>query len=191
MADTLDVITLAEAKQALNASPASTTDDALLASYVTTVSRRMDQLCGPIVKRTVTETFDGSCGTVLLRWRPVMSITSVVDTGTTLDPTTYTVTPATGVLRKVNGLYLSAFRWGIASVVVTYVAGRFNDTGSVQEPFRRATAMLLAHLFRPEHGAGSETFGGVEDYPGLPGFFLPNAVRGLLGDELQRTPGIA
>src|SRR3954470_17383830 len=119
MADALDVITLAEAKQALNAGPSSTTDDALLASYVTTVSRRMDQLCGPIVKRTVTETFDGSCGTLLLKSRPVISITSVVDTGTTLDPSGYTVTPSTGVLRKVSGVYLSAFRWGIASVVVT------------------------------------------------------------------------
>jgi hypothetical protein len=47
-------------KQALNASlVAARPTTRCSTSYVTTVSRRMDQLCGPIVKRTVTETFDG------------------------------------------------------------------------------------------------------------------------------------
>jgi hypothetical protein len=139
----------------------------------------------------VTETLDGTNGTIPLKYWPVASITSVSDSGTTLDPSTYKFDASTGILRQVSGVYVRPFLAGIQTVSITYIAGRFNDTASVAELFRRSAAMLLAHMFRPEHGAGSETFGGVEDYPGLPGFFLPNAVRGLLGDELQRRPGIA
>jgi hypothetical protein len=191
MADTLDVITLAEAKQALNVSPGRTADDVLLASYVTAISRRMDQLCGPIVKRSVTESFSGYGGSAVLKYRPVASITSVTDSGTTLTSPQYFVDSATGVLSKISGVTPAAWVAGFLSVSVTYVAGRFNDTASVQEPFRRSAALLLAHVFRGEHGAGSESFGGVEEFQGMPGFFLPNVVRGLLGDELQFQVGIA
>lgn len=189
MADVLDVITLAQAKSALDIS--NPAQDARLPAYITAVSRRLDQLCGPIVKRNVTEAFDGSCGsTALLKYRPVASITSVTDSGTLLDPSGYYVNPATGVLTKISGTMRSRWAAGFLSVSVAYVAGRFNDTASVGEPFVTAAGMLLAHLWSAEHGMAGE-FGSAPDYPGMPGFFLPNVVKGLLGDEIQPLVGIA
>lgn len=196
MADLLDVLTLPEAKQAIGQSIGRTVDDVLLSSYITLVSRRLDQLCGPIVKRPVVDTFDGGMTYVLLRKRPVAAITSVAEGGATLDPASYMLRPS-GLLQRVSGTALSIWGlswigYGIGSVVVSYTAGRYDTTALVQEPFRRVAAMLVAHVWRGQHGLASDNFGAPgEEYSGLPGFFIPNIIRGMLGDEIQAGIGIA
>lgn len=105
MADTLDLLTLAEGHAAINLANTVTTQDTKLAQYITAVSRRMDELCGPIVVRTITaETHDGDDdtpyadgevftrngypigggrslgrGLIYLRQRPVSSVTTVTE----------------------------------------------------------------------------------------------------------------
>src|SRR5437868_6897514 len=81
----LDLITLNEAKHELNLDLTSTDPDGELARYITAVSRRLDDLCGPIVERTVTdEPHNGGRVRIFLD-APISSVTTVKEySGTTL-----------------------------------------------------------------------------------------------------------
>lgn len=193
---TLDWISLAEAKAALNIS--ATTHDTEVALYVTAVSRRLDQLVGGAVIRTLTgETHDGGKRWVDLAYRPVQSVTTVVEyagtvaqtltaeTTTTQTANSYVVGNVFGELRRRASGYDAAFPGGRRNVVVTYVAGRYADTVSVAEHFKLAATIFLSHLWRREQGAGTVTFGGVDDAGlGIPTFGIPNVVKDLLSDDL-------
>jgi hypothetical protein len=201
VADTLDLLTLDEAKLALNIT--NTGQDAELASYITAVSRRIDALTGPVVIRTVTdELHNGGGSAIWPRYTPVASITSVGEyAGTTL--TTLTAeTNATktgknflydatlGVIYRRSGGSDSLFPAGRGNLLVTYQAGRYADTASVDPRFKQAAAIFLSHLWRFEQGQGSATFGGFSAGLGIPSFGTPNAVIDLLMDEL-RPPLVA
>ncbi|MEE3918193.1 hypothetical protein V2I01_04850 [Micromonospora sp. BRA006-A] len=43
----------------------------------------MEDIVGPVLPRTVTETHTGGAGTLILRRPPVISVTAVVENGTT------------------------------------------------------------------------------------------------------------
>lgn len=206
MADTLDLITLAEAKLALNVDPSDTSQDTELASYITAVSRRLDDLCGPIVKRTITaEEYPGGSGSLTLRYAPISrsastTVTSVteytsgsarvlaaeaVGTSSSYD---YSLDATTGTLYRRAVWTDSTF--APQRVVVTYSAGRYATTAAVDPKFKQAAAMMLSHLWRREQGVGgSATFGPSAEF-GVPTFSVPNAVVELLADEV-RPPTIA
>lgn len=79
-----------------------------------------------IARRTVVETYDGgSCG-ISLRSTPVISITTVVESGTTLTGTDYLLNVTQGVLLR--GSTNSSLSWasGWQNIVVTHVAGYAN-----------------------------------------------------------------
>lgn len=200
---TLDVITLAEAHAAINLDDGDTDHDAELARFVTAVSLRMDALVGPVVNRTITaEVHDGGSGLVFLKYAPVSSITSLAEwsgnTSTTLtvetlgSPTSsnYVLTSASGLLYRRSGGYDTTFASGRGNVVVTYVAGRAANTAAVDARFKTAAAMMLAHLWRKDQGAGNVTFGAVDVGPIVPRFAVPNAVLELLADQLL-APAVA
>lgn len=192
MANAIDVLTLTEAKLALNIT--GTTSDTELPAWITAVSQQLDKVCGPIVTRTVSsESHDGGVPTLYLKNRPVSSVSAVVEysgtTGTVLTAEspgtagTYLIEAAAGVLRRRSGLTDACFAAGRRNVVVTYVAGRF-DSSSVDEKFKTAARVTLANLWRREQGGGSETFGGLESLGVVPGFGLPNAVLDILKGEI-------
>lgn len=55
-----DILTLGEAKAALATNQDFNDSDALLNGYITAISKRLDEVCGPIVTRTITdELYDG------------------------------------------------------------------------------------------------------------------------------------
>src|SRR4051812_47880552 len=66
---TNDLLSLAEGKSALNITTAA--QDAELPGYITAVSQRIDDLCGPVVIRTYTdEQYPGGMGCIVLRHAP-------------------------------------------------------------------------------------------------------------------------
>lgn len=198
MADTFDLLTEAEAEAELD-NPTGL--DAEIASLNTAISRRLDGLCGPIVQRTVTgETHDGRRHVYLLN-RPVMSVTTVTEyaytTATTLTVETnavktsdnYQFDPRTGVLYRRSGGCDVPFTPGRQNVVVTYVAGRYADTASVDALFKQAARICLKHLWVNEKSQGTQTFGSVVGYDDtigmrVPTFAIPRAAVELLADEL-------
>lgn len=203
MADTLDLLTLDEAKRALNIPLADTTQDTEVASYITAVSRRVDAMCGPVVIRTVTgELHTGGSSMLFPKMAPVATVTSVAEyagtTATTLAAETNAAKTVNDYLVGVDGQVIfrratggdSIFPVGRSNVVITYTAGRYANTGAVDPRFKQAAAIFLSHLWRFEQGQGSTTFGGPAEGLGIPSFGTPNAVRDLLADEL-RAPVVA
>jgi hypothetical protein len=203
MADTLDVLTLAEAKAALNI-PASNNDyDTELAQVVTAASRFIDDVFGPVVQRTITdERHDGYAGTVDLDHAPVVSITSVKEysggTASTLTAETETIAGTYRVDLEQGIIYRRstwvAYRFASQSVVVTYVAGRAATTAAVDAKFKEAGAIAAIHLWQHRgSGNGIGVVGGDGERFGNVPFSSDVLRRKLLAlfPADARIPGIA
>lgn len=200
-----DLLTLDEAKAALNIPLADTTFNDELALYVTAVSQRLDDFAGPIIKRSIAdETHDGGDQYIFPIQTPVATVGEVIEysagTSTTLTGETNLV--AGTYFLEGAGTHNSRIRrratwsdtWfpaGRGNVVISYVAGRFDSTADVSPKFKQAAAKTLSWLWRGDQGAGTATFGAVEGTSlfGL-GFALPNAVVELLAYE-RRPPVVA
>ncbi|MDA3624254.1 hypothetical protein OU415_02330 [Saccharopolyspora sp. WRP15-2] len=205
MADPLDVLTLAEAKQALNISESVTKHDAELPSYITAVSQRLDLYIGPVVQRTVTnEVHDGGRPSVFLDLFPVVSVTQVIE----YSDTTSTVLTAESNAVKPDEAYLlerydvipslwsgrllrrragrrARFESGQANVAVSYVAGRCASTAEVPERYKLAAKFMLENFWRSQLDAT----GGVNEFDmpqaNFPRWGIPMAARQLVSGEIQ------
>lgn len=201
MADTLDVLSLADARNEVGITAGVTTWDAKLEPLITAISRRLDDVCGPIVNRTVTaELHNGGTSRIRLLYRPVSSITSVTEyryttsqalaaeTLTTKSSNDYLLDDArVGRLFRRTGGSDSTFPCGRRNISVTYVAGRAADTAAVDNRFKEAARVCIKHLWRAENTTGSATYGavGVEEFvPGLPAWAIPRAALELVRNEL-------
>jgi len=189
----LDVVTLDEVEAELGVDPDSRV---LLSGYITSVSRMLDKACGPIVQRTVTdEKHNGGGAVILPEFYPVASVTSVTEysgtTGTTVVEETVSTAPSDGFilygskLIRRAGKRDSLWAFGRHNILVTYVAGRYADTLSVDDRFKRAAFIALGNLWRREQGMGTVTFGA--DGTPLVGatYALPNAAKAFIQDDLR------
>jgi hypothetical protein len=212
VADTLDVLTLAEGKSAVGIGAADTSQDTALAQKITAVSRRLDRLCGPIVQRTVTdEVHPGGCPSVRVRRWPVASFTTVTEydatTPTVLTLEDFDTQPADGYLperwestptavfngviwRRTSGCG-SWFPFGPEAVKVTYVAGRAANTAAVDAVFKEAAGIALKNLWRTMESATQLL--GEFDVPAqnFPISMITKAVRDAVLDEIIEIPGMA
>lgn len=203
MADTLDVLTLAEAKAAVRIASTDSRYDTDLAGVITAVSRMLDRRYGPVVQRTITdEVHDGYRDRIVLRQAPITSVTSITEysgtTGSALTVTTPGVQPANGyqlarwhtstaaysgrILRTAGG-YQRTFN---GPVVVTYVAGRYSATATVDALWKDAAKVMVKNRWR----ADQVSTGNYDEFDApaanFPGFALPNYVK----DELESERGI-
>lgn len=170
----LDLITFEEAAGVLGI-PASRHDEAIT-RLISTASQRIDELCGPVVIRTVTETHDGN--TVIgLRESPVSSVTTVTDSGGTI--TGYTADlPA--------GLIFHPFTRGLRNVTVTYQAGRVATTGDVPAKFREACCVAVNHYWKTERATRTPTGDSFEfETPNRATYFMPRAALEILALEIR------
>ncbi|MBP7594300.1 MAG: hypothetical protein KA755_01475 [Candidatus Microthrix sp.] len=207
--DTLDVLTLLEGKVAVGITGSDTTSDTALAQKITAVSRKLDRVFGPIVQRTITgEVHPGGHETVILRHRPVTSYASVTEysgtTGTVLTAEDYDTQPAdgyspdrwqtasapySGVIRRRFSGNPGNFARGPEAVRVTYLAGRYTTTATVDPLFKEAAGIMLANLWRQSEPSVLTV--GEFDVPSrnFPTFGLPNASGDLLEEELLARVG--
>lgn len=201
---TYDLLTLAEGKAALNIESAVTTFDTELATYITALSQRIDDMVGPVVKRSISaEQHDSGHGVIWPRYSPVATVGTVLEyvsgVATTLTAESLTVAGDYVLLdggnhnsRLARRSSFSDSLWTSSGpIVITYVAGRYDSTAAVSAKFKQAAAKALAWLWRGDQGAGTSTFGAAEETSlfGL-GFALPNAVVEMLALE-RRPPVIA
>lgn len=204
MADTLDIVTLAEAYRATN-NPAATGHDDELAQWITAVSRRIDKACGPVVQRTISnELHDGGTARIRLDWDHVDSVTTLTEyvdtTGTTLSAETNASKPADAymletlggvswVRRRASGAD-DTFASGRKNIDVTYVAGRYADTASVDGLFKMAVGSILRRLWARDAGAWAR--GGDPFDTGSQAFFdaFKQSMKEFLADEV-RAPAVA
>lgn len=182
MADTYDLLTLGEGYLAVNdrtnwqavggtagdGSGSIGSRDDEMGSWITGVSRRIDELCGYVVQRTVTdELHDGGVPVIRPKHTPVVSVTTVVEyaetVGTTLTAETNASKPTSAyllyddghnakVVRR-SGNRDARFAAGRRNVALTYEAGRYADTASVDEKFKLAAQNIIRRLARREGAA--------------------------------------
>lgn len=207
MADTLDLLSPTEASAALN-TPSDSTE---LARIVTAVSRRLDTLCGPIVKRSVgPELHDGTTSLIILREPPVWTGASAVMTVAEWDGSTshmivaevqgtptaydYQLDPTAGFLYRRSGGWDTRWTVGRRNISVTYTAGRYADTASVDPLFKQAAMLMLQHVYNNTGSRNAsqvgQPIGDGFSFVSTISFALPNAVTDLLAGQL-RAPAIA
>lgn len=195
-----DIVTLAEAKDAIKGFSGSSWD-AELQRWITAVSERVDELYGPVVAREVTERLPGG-GSMLLLSYPALSFTSVTEYAGT-SGTVLSLEDFPGTVSANDYFWESSRPWLLtrrasgydtrfgSPVVVVYQAGRYADTASVGARWKTAVLDVLRRRWGRESQAWARSgqFTDVEEPVG-PLFFnaVDQALRELLGAP---TPAIA
>lgn len=170
---TTDVLTLPEAKSAVNLPDNAPLQEERLSLWVSGISDALDEWAGPIVARTVTNETHHVHGarSLILKQTPVLSLTTVTEwqQGTS--------TVLTAEDHDTSGTYLldgvTLFRresWGGSTfsgiVTVTYQAGRYATTDAVGARYKQVASMALARLWAQYAGAwarGGSTFAGEDE----------------------------
>lgn len=214
MADSRDLLTLAEGKRILRISVGDSSEDDLLVGYITAVSRELDRVAGHTVAHSVTnELHDGTNSSgrgyrskIILRHRPVIAVTTVIEyqsgAATSLTAETTTVHPGDGYLAErydpdptlSNGHIRRRstgedawWAYGRQNLSFTYTAGRVSSTIQVDARFKRAAALTLENMWR-DREPGLEPQGEF-DVPrqSFPTFALPRAAMQLLSEEIGQN----
>lgn len=182
------LIGIEELKQHLNLTDEDVaTEGEELRRFLASASQTVENLIGPVSRRTVVETHYGACGPLLvLRQRPVLSVTSMSDVyGSTYVSTDWDLNSDTGILRVA---YAGSFSQWSGDVTVTYVAGRESVPSDVQE--------AVAELVRDSRsasqaGGGGRAFGQPEGEaaftagrPAVPPYVLSKLEPYLLGPSV-------
>ncbi|MFI2577701.1 hypothetical protein ACH5AJ_36510 [Streptomyces rochei] len=176
-----DIVTVAEVKKQLNIPEVDDSQDEELGEFIASITDVIEDVVGPVAPRQITEHHDGGTEVVVLRSPPAISITSVTEAGTVVEPDGYHASLDAGVL------YRSSTVWagGRAAVVVTYEAGQESTPASIKQ----AAKELVAVNYRSQQGGNYSAFdrNSPEPSPGeiRLGFFIPNRVMQLLRPHRQ------
>lgn len=139
-------VSLSEVKDYLNMTDTDINRDAELLSFLNAAVSAIEQRVGPLTRRTVTEVHNGGVSAILLRQPPVLSVTSVTESGSTV--TGYSLSASAGVLTRVSGYSRSVWTDGFGNISVTYVAGRT----LVPADLRQAVLEATKHLWETQRG---------------------------------------
>lgn len=187
-ADPRLIISLADARSALNIPATQRVNDDELRQYVAQATVVVEHLAGPQLAATRVETHDGGRSAICLHEFPT-AVTSVVESGTTLASTDYCWTSA-GILWRSAYPGGGSWAFGARNVVVTYSVG-----GAILSPaVIGASRELVRHWWtqsqQPTRGAYSPP---ADDYTStmVAGYAVPNSVVDKLAAVDNRTPGIA
>lgn len=201
-ADPRFLISLADARLGLNLPATNTMKDGDLRTYIAAATPIMEDLVGPILRSTRVETYNGGATQIALRWAPLISISSIVESygstsshtltvedlfgGSASDAYGYTADLVTGmVTRRASGVAV-AFMAGRRNIQVTYVSGRTVVAGNIL----LATRRLIRHLWQSEQQGYRPAMSGPDALAATPsGFAVPRAVIEMVADS-QRAPGL-
>lgn len=178
-ADPGDIISLTDAKAALNKSATDTADDEEIRSMIEAITRVVENhLQETVARRSVTEYGTVRGGVLVLGATPVLSLTSVasLDGVVTWDPANLLVAdPDAGLVTAASGRSLSG------NVQVTYTAGY----AVVPANYAEAAKIILRHLWQIQQAPGigpPSPFGDETTItPSGMGFAIPNRAVELLG----------
>lgn len=194
-----DLVTEEEARAMVQLKHYGDAQQLLLGLMVGAMSDQIADLCGPVVRKTVTnEVHTDRYGKRLLHLRcgPVTSVTTVQEGADTLtaeawetagdyllEPHTTDTAVGSGALIRRASLRDST--WG-PNVRVSYVAGRVADTASVPAVFKEAMQVALRNWWRMEERSLGQTGEFQTPQLAFPKFALPDAAR--LALRAERRP---
>jgi len=196
------LIGLADARRALRLTGTNTATDEDLRDLIADATPIMEDIVGPILRKTRVETYDGGTSQINLLWSPLISITSIIESfgsnyartlteqdifaGTGSDAYGYTVDLTTGIVtRRASGVAM-CFMAGKRNIQAIYVSGRVSARGNVL----RANRMLLRDMWTQEQQRVPLVNGQPQGTTMIRGFAVPNAVIEMCGDDV-RAPGLA
>lgn len=205
-----DLLTIVEARSAVNLPAGDTSHDVDLKLFVSGISGRVDALCGPVVQRAVAgERYSGGKRRVLLEQTPASAVTSVSEwdgtTETVLTEETDAVKPSDAFMLDSEGVYSFVYRRAVGSdsvfpagrrnVVIDYTAGRFATTADVGEQFKLTATSILRRIWKREQSSWSQTtdfFADTESPRPSMSFFraVDPMVQELLADEMLPPVGL-
>ncbi len=141
MADTLDLVTLTEAREFLNIDSDDTVDDTEIQGFITAITPVVEAEIGPVVERTETAIiYDSGCYNAIPapRW-PISSLTSgsYLDSSGSVDITN--MIADSGLLVTTNGAAFPAKAW-----TLTYVPGRAANTAAVPLGIKKGALEVLS-----------------------------------------------
>jgi len=185
------VISLADARAALNIATTATAQDDEILLYIRAATAVIEDLSGAAVAGTKVESRSGSGKMALALYERPTAITSVVQDGVTLAATDYAL-DENGLLWR--GSSRGAGVWsdaGVANVVVTYTVASGLDANTIL-----AARELVRHLYaigqqpwRSPYGGGLEDVA-MTTVPA--GYAVPARVVQLLEPSMaRRMPGMA
>jgi len=133
-ADPRLLISLADAKAGLGITGTSKDED--IRSVIAAATPIMEDLCGPILRTTRTETYDGGTTQINLLWSPLISITSIIESY----GSTYVRTLTQQDVFSGSGLDSFGFSVDLTTGIVTRRADGYGD------PVRAGQAQHSGHL---------------------------------------------
>ena len=186
-----DLLTLSEARDALNLSATATDDDAEIWSiYIPAITPVVEDIVGPVVQRSVTYTTDGGKTSILLPHSGLVSLDSItIDGVAQVASKDYTANLSVGVIRPV----WSWFGGGNGSVTVTYTAGIAASTETVPAAIKLAARLILANLWQGDQQGYRPEFGTPGDDASMQtpsGFAVPRQAYALLEPFAVSSVGI-
>jgi uncharacterized phiE125 gp8 family phage protein len=158
----------------------STADQDDVRAVAEAASDAVEREYGQWRRTTVVEVRDGGgCGIILLT-TPVLSVTSVVESGVTLTAGTDYVLGRAGILYRGSATSTRTWLSGIGTVTITYVAG----ASIIPEAVSEAVLHIARQLWEQRRGGTRQQ---TDDY--LPDDVIPRSARLLL--QPYRVDGIA
>jgi hypothetical protein len=178
----MPLLTLQDAKAQMGIT--TTTQDALLQTYVDAATRKVEEYVGPVDPREVTERIPAPrSGTelIVLQTTPILSLTSldqILTAGHAYAVEDLDLDPATGIVQRLDGGRLHG------PLRAVYQAGRTD----IPADYQLAAQLLVQHLWRTRLGPGRPGQGGADDFDvtqptGGYGYAIPNRVLELLGPK--------
>lgn len=198
------LVTLSDVKTHLNIDQADTSQDAELNGFIDAATAYIQNLTGPIINQTFTETHSGGGSTICVFHPPIVSVTSIVEY---VGPVGYTLTeaelgqpagtysysiddPRSGIIRRRwQGGFAGPFIGGDHNIAVTYIGGQ----SSVPADIHMAVLQDIAGMYQPSQlGPGSAMFpNSVSDGNGpLNPIGMFPRVAAILSDASRRPPAI-
>lgn len=187
------LVSLGDIKEALRLQHFDRSHDARLLQMLDELTPVVECITGPILRRQITETYDGGDSKIWLHARPVYSIWEVTEWRSGVAHTlTQVPTPDLGsaysymldstagrITRRTTGGGVTMFASGVDSVRVTYTAGYATVPSNVASAVKE---LVKIHYQNSEQARHPAYGGGVDpssDYPGsmILGYFVPNRVR--------------
>lgn len=173
------LIGLADAKEHLRIT--GTADDAQLLAFCHRASDAADAYTGKLWRRTTVtaELHDGDGTPVLqLDCRPVLSVTSVTESGTSVASTGWVLDAAAGLLVRGTTTARSVWAVGTQNVSVTYMAGPAG--GVVPDDVIQGALELLRHLWESQRGGSGRPRQGADmEYDPRQAYSVPRRVAEL------------
>ena len=187
----ISVLPLQDAKDQLNIPQATTTYDAEIQGWISSIESQLERFTGgPVVNRQVTERCEAVNGMtqIILRQRPVQSLVSVTPEsgGGAVSLTDMKIDPNSGIIQRSTGWPIPGPFLFTPWFNVVYVAGWGT---SVPPAFGNFARIVLDHMWQVQRGETSLPMS-AEEAVSVPGFsfLVPRRAYELLNGSQNGIP---